>query len=180
MSTKDLEKAFYNHKNGETIGKIINNELDVDVIKNNNAISISFAKHFDSVELLKGLGDNRTRNLVEACELLKAKWINDINTMPKDIYDEMVKMFPKETLETMSGNQLLSVIRKSEWVLHENIDLKTVSLVPRMFHDKVNGYSGISHLGGFSVAKYYKSTIIGKTFFENLVQVAGNGGIFAN
>ena len=53
--------------------------------------------------------------------------------------------------------------------MHENLDLMTITLVPRALHDKVR------HLGGFALAKHVKKMISIK-YFDRLLSIISTIG----
>ena len=62
--------------------------------------------------------------------------------------------------------------RSNGFVLHENIDMRTVTLVTRELHDTMEG--GFSHMGGVALAKYVKAHM-GSAYFERLMAAAASG-----
>ena len=95
-----------------------------------------------------------------------------------EIIDILKKQYPdlsiEDILENKPAKELQLVIRNNGWVFHESADCRSIYLVPRELHDKVHGYSGPSHMGGYSLAKKVKATY-GEEFFEFFRKRAGEG-----
>ena len=68
---------------------------------------------------------------------------------------ELLKKYTKEQISNFTPAQFRDVIKASGWVLHENIDGRTISLVPRYLHDVAS--NGISHYGGYALMKNLKA-----------------------
>ena len=79
-----------------------------------------------------------------------------------------------QTLQTIEPDDLVKIIRNrnNDFVLHENIDMKTVTLVPRALHDTIEG--GFAHMGGVALAEYVKAHM-GSAYFERLLAAAATG-----
>jgi hypothetical protein len=54
-------------------------------------------------------------------------------------------------------------------VMHENIDLQTITLVSESIHTASEG--GISHMGGYGLAKYLKQHM-GVEYFDRFLSAA--------
>ena len=142
-----------------------------------------FCNEFHNVEEMPKQCSLFLDNLENASELLRKDWIENPSNIPNDIREILQEMYPDESvediLEKLTNKKLKQIISKSSWVLHESIDLETVILVPRIFHDKVNGYNGISHMGGVSLAKYVKQHM-GSIYFERFISAAASGFVIGN
>ena len=104
--------------------------------------------------------DNRDENFKKAAEKFLEDWKANPDKVPESI-SQAIKEQGKE-LEDITADGLVDIIQKSDWVMHENLDLKTITLVPRALHDKVK------HLGGFAIAKHIKKMISSK-YFDRLL-----------
>ncbi len=168
ISKKALKELFDKADDGDILGHFnIDGEV-VNIIKKNGAVGVIFdPSKYQTVTLPKGLIDNRDINFEEAAKLLKKSWLEDPSMMP----DSIAKMI-KETgteLEDMEASKLVDIIQKSDFVMHENLDLETITLVARKVHDKAIG--GIAHMGGYALAKFIKEEI-GKRFFDRFLASA--------
>ncbi len=172
-----LKDIFDKAENGSTLAYFKKGDELIDIVKLNGMIGIVFdPAKYQTVTLPGGLVDDRIVNMEEAAEILRKSWIKDPSLIP-----ETLKTAIKNSgidLEDMLAEDLLAIIQDSRngWVLHENIDMKTVSLVPRFLHDKAQG--GISHMGGYALAKFLK-THMGKEFFERLISAVATGTVIA-
>ena len=133
--------------------------------------------------LTEGLTLDRTTNFVNAAKNLSAgEWLQNPSKIPVEIKDELIKLYPGRSIEDILefadsdelSRQIVSIVKKSPYVFHESVDLMSVSLVPRALHDKVNGYNGVSHMGGIGFLKYIKTTF-GVDNFGQYVSAAANG-----
>ena len=79
-----------------------------------------------------------------------------------------------KTIKTIKAEELVDIIqtRSNGFVLHENIDMQTITLVPRTLHDTIEG--GFSHMGGVALAKHVKAHM-GSAYFERLLAAASTG-----
>ena len=105
--------------------------------------------------------------MAEAAKLLKENWLDDPSQMPESIKKALQDS--NLELEDLMPEDLVEIIRKSDWVLHENVDLKTVTLVARKVHDFAKG--GVFHMGGYGLAKYLKEHM-GAEFFDRFLSAA--------
>lgn len=67
---------------------------------------------------------------------------------------------------------IVSIIQKSDWVIHENIDMVSAALVPRAVHEE------IKHMGGVALVKYIKSHMA-INHFEHLISAAAASTVVA-
>ncbi len=115
------------------------------------------------------VGD-RGINFAEATKILKEQWLSDPTLIPESISNAI-----KEkglSLEDMLPEDLVSVIQKSDWVMHENIDMQSITLVPRNVHEAIH------HMGGVGLSNFIKSHM-GFDFFERFVSAAATGMVIA-
>ena len=180
ITKKELKALFDKAKDGDVIAKYILNGETVNVVKYHSTVSIDFDEKYLRVLLKDGITPDRTKNLIKASEQIRETWMKNPSLIPDDIHESLLKKFPNQSiddvLEYLDGKDLYGVIQKSAWVLHESIDLQSVSLVPRPLHDKVGGYHGISHFGGVGLAKYIKSHM-GSIYFDRFVSAAASAAI---
>lgn len=165
----DAEKVFIVKKNG-IVSVAFDDNTCCKVVLNNKTYNKYTSK------------DVRKSNFEEASKGFKEAWVNDPSKCPTEIREKIAAQFPDETfedaLENTSSNKILNIIKESEYVLHENSDLVTVSLVPRALHDKANGYFGASHMGGASLEAYVKNHF-GKVYFDIFTNAASTGAVIA-
>ena len=170
ISKEQLKDIAVNAKDGEHIGKILVDGEVVDVVKQNGAIGIFFDENkYTYVTLSEYLVDDRDENMIKAAELFKEKWIEDPTLVPESI-DKYLKN-QNINLEDLKPNKIVEIIKDSDMVLHENIDMQTVTLVSRSLHDKTDKWGGVAHMGGFGLAKYLKCHM-GSEFFDRFLSVA--------
>ena len=127
---------------------------------------------YQTVTLSDGIIDDRGINFEEAANILKEQWLDDPSLIPTSLAESIENS--GIDLEDMEPEKLVDIIQKSDWVLHENIDLTTITLVPEAIHSVAEG--GISHMGGFGLAKFLKSHM-GFEFFERLISAASTGAV---
>lgn len=176
ISKNQLYDSFLAAKDGEVIGKYVVGDEVVCIWKKNGVASVLFDDKYESVVLKYGITPNRTNNLIEASEIFRKKWIEDSSTMPKELMDDILKEFPdkpiEKTLEDLTSYKMFKIIENSSYVLHENIDLITVSLVPNILH--TSRFGGVSHMGGRALAEYIR-VHMGSFYFETFVSAAASG-----
>lgn len=156
ISKTRLEEIFDSAENNQIIGYFKVGEDIVNIKKQNGVVGIVFdSSKYQTVTLPNGIVNNRDTNFVAAAKKLKEEWISDPSKIPESISDAINSS--GISLEDMEAERIVSIIKysKNGWVMHENIDMKTISLVPRTLHDTMQG--GISHLGGYSLATYLKN-----------------------
>lgn len=172
LTEEALRKLFNNAKDGEVIAQIVKGKDVIDVVKQNGIVGIFFdPEQYITVDISR-LVDDRDINMLEAVKKIKEVWLEDPITMPAAISTAIRES--GDTLETITPNKLLSIIRtrSNGFVLHENIDMRTVTLVTRELHDTMEG--GFSHMGGVALAKYVKAHM-GSAYFERLMAAAATG-----
>ena len=89
--------------------------------------------------------------------------------MPDELMDELLKKYSKEQIMNFTPTKFRDVIKASGWVLHENIDGRSISLVPRYLHDVAS--NGISHYGGYALMKNLKA-FFANTKFADIINSA--------
>ncbi|MDI9243200.1 hypothetical protein [Fusibacillus kribbianus] len=147
----------------------------VQIVKKNGMVGIVFdSSKYQTVTLPNGISGNRLENFEEAAKILKKQWLDDPTLIPESLAISIKKS--GIDLEDMDAKKIVSIIQQSDWVMHENIDLATITLVPRSIHNVVEG--GIAHMGGVGLAKYLKSHM-SMEFFERFISAAATGAIQA-
>lgn len=172
ITKEALKKLFKNARDGKTIATIVKGDDIVNVVKKNGVVGIEFDKDkFVTVDI-KCLVADRNKNFEEAAKELKKVWLQDPTKIPDPIKKAIDNSGIK--LEDMGAKKIVSIIkdRNNGYVLHENLDMKTITLVARELHDTVEG--GIAHMGGYSIAKYVKAHM-GSAYFERLLAAASSG-----
>ena len=170
ISKQQLKELFSNALDGDTIGTIkIDGEI-IRVVKENGVVGIYFdATKYQTVTLPKNIIDDRDENFTEAARLFKESWLDDPSLIPDSIKQALRQA--NLELEDLMPKDLVAIIQSSDMVLHENIDLRTITLVTRSLHDKAK--DGIAHLGGFALAKYLKEHM-GAEFWDRLLSAASS------
>ncbi|SDB54374.1 hypothetical protein SAMN02910263_02763 [Butyrivibrio sp. INlla16] len=187
--TKDaLEELFDKADNNTIIGQYKIGDDIIKIKKENGIVGIVFDEtKYQSVELPEGIkyklgstkSKQRTENFEAAATEFKKRWVNNPDEIPDTIMEAMKKKgYSVDTIEDIDPKEIVSMVRDTNngWVFHENIDMKTITLAPRALHDKARG--GISHMGGFGLAKYLKKHM-GSEFFERFVESAATGTVIA-
>ena len=166
-----LKELAVKAKNGSTIGYFKKGNELISIVKDNNIVGIMFDPvKYTTIEISSGLTTNRMTNYTNFAKELKKQWLKNPSMIP-----DSLKQALKNTgidLEDMLPQDLVSIIQKSDWVIHENIDMISASLVPRVAHEE------IKHMGGVALVKYVKSHI-SMDYFEQLVNAAATGGVVA-
>ena len=171
VSKDKLLKLFENAEDGAVLGFFNKGDEMVQIMKKNGMVGIVFdPAKYQTVTLPKGLISDRGINFAEAAKILKEQWLKDASLIPESIAEAI--RAKGVLLEDMMPEDLISIIQRSDWVLHENIDMRSVTLVPRELHKK------ISHMGGFGLYKFIKSHM-GIEFFERFISAAATGAVIA-
>ena len=179
ISKEKLKEIFENADNDEVIGCFqIDGEV-VNIKKQNGMVGIVFdEKKFQTVELDDFLTGDRNANFDAACRILIDKWKKNPELIPDGINEALkANGLSIDALSVDDPHQLVTIIQKSDYVLHENIDGKTVTLVLRSLHDKTNE-TGIPHMGGVALMNYVREHM-GHLFFDRMVSAAKSGVIIA-
>ena len=172
--TKDsLSKLFDEADDGAVLAYFKKGDELVQIVKKNGMVGIVFdPSKYQTITLPKGLVDDRGINFEEAAKILREQWLDDPSLIPESLAESIKRS--GIDLEDMEPEKLKDIIQKSDWVLHENIDLETITLVPEAIHSVAEG--GISHMGGVGLVKYLKSHM-GFEFFERLISAAATGAV---
>lgn len=140
-------------------------------------------KYGKTITLTNGLTSNRNTNFRAASDKLIEELSDPSSNMNAELKDHLTKSlmkdFPGENLEdilkkdrNMLSKKLVDYVKKSKWVFHESVDGKTIMVIYRELHDKVNGYNGVSHMGIIGFLKYCKSEIGINNFNDLLLLTA--------
>ncbi len=175
ITKKDLMDLFKQASDGDIIGYYKIDGETVNIKKLNGMMGLFFdSNKYQTVVLVDGIMKNDRKDTFErAAILLKKDWIDNPSHIPQSI-KELIDASGIE-LKDMTAKKLVSIIKKSDYVLHENIDLCSVTLVSRLIHDKANE-TGIGHMGGFGLAKFLKQHM-GVEFFDQFVSAAATGAV---
>lgn len=146
------------------------------VIKKNGVVGIIYESSGTQTVIIKGgLVADRTTNMLNAVNEFKNNWLADPDLIPDSIKAEIAKRGTDsdkldDILEELTPRQLLEIIRdkEGEWVLHENIDLVSITLVKKSIHTAAEG--GAAHYGGFALAQDLK-THMADEFFDRFLGV---------
>ena len=173
LSKEQLRILFDSADDGSVLAYFKKGDELVQIVKKNGMIGIVFdPTKYQTVTLPMGLVSDRGANFEEAAKLLKEQWLSDPSLIPDSLAEAIASS--GVALEDMMPNDIVSIISDSRngWVMHENIDMESITLVPRWLHDKNIG--GISHMGGVGLHKFVKSHM-GTDFFERLLSAAATG-----
>ena len=129
-----------------------------------------FDDQYQTVTIPGYLKDNRDANFEEAANVLLDNWRKNNELVPNSI-SAAISM-KGEGINSIDAEALVGIIKKSDWVLHENIDLQTVCLVPREIHSRVR------HMGGFSLAKHLKE-MIARKYYQRFITSVSSGVVQA-
>ncbi|MCH5256165.1 MAG: hypothetical protein J1D87_02685 [Lachnospiraceae bacterium] len=170
ITKQTLRELFEGASDGDVIAHFSLDGEIIQIIKKNGAVGVLFdSSKYQTVTLPKGLLGDRDINFEEAAKLLKQSWIDDSSLVPESIA-KAIQNTGKE-LEDIESTALVDIIQKSDFVLHENLDLQTITLVARKVHDKALG--GIAHMGGYALAKFMKENM-GIKFFDRFITAASS------
>lgn len=170
ITKKDLLPAFTAANDGDVIGFYNLGGEKISIVKKNGMVGIVFDTKYQTVLLPNGITTLRSDNFEAAAEQLKKRWLDNDSLIP-DSLKEAIRQTGKD-LEDLSPKKIVSIIQGSDWVLHENIDKVSISLVPRAIHEEIR------HMGGVGLAKFIKSHM-GFEFFERFVTAASTGSVQA-
>ena len=171
ISRDTLKQLFDNAADGDVIGKIKVNDEVVEIIKKNGIVSVAFdSSKYQTVTLPGRMVADRNKNMEDAAEIYKKMWLDDPSSMPESI--KKILDDKKYKLEELMPNDLVNnVIKKSDMVMHENADLRTITLVSRKVHDFMQG--GVFHMGGYGLANHLKEHM-GAEFFDRFMSAASS------
>jgi len=125
---------------------------------------------YQTVAVPGGLTPDRSVNFEAVAIKLKDQWLDDPSLIPESIASAIRDK--GMDLEEFMPRDLVNIIQGSDWVIHENMDKLTATLVPRSIHEHVK------HMGGVGLAKYLKCHM-GMEYFESLVSAAATGSVLA-
>lgn len=172
--SKDVLRDLFDEADDNiTIAYFKKGDEIVEIVKKNGMVGIVFDNSkYQTVSIPGGLTKNRDKNFNEAAKVLIDEWKADASKIPDSIASMMKET--GNTIDDVTPEQLVKLIQKSDMVIHENIDMLTITLAPRELHKL------ISHMGGVGLAKFLKCHM-GMEFFEQLVSFAATGGVqYAN
>lgn len=171
ITKKQLIAIFDESSDNTIIGRYVFGGEKVDILKMNGMVGIRFdTRKYLTVPVSGGLTSDRAINFPKAAEEIKKAWLKDPTLIPASIAAD-IKLSGKE-LEDLMPNDIVSIIQKSDWVMHENIDKLTITLAPRAIHEE------IKHMGGVGLAQFLKKNM-GFEFFERFVSAASTGTVQA-
>ena len=155
---------------GATVAYFEYGDEFAEIIKKNSMVGVVFDQKYQTVIIPGGLTENRGVNFENVATLLKEQWIDTPDLIPKSIAEAIADI---GQVEELMPRDLVRIIQSNkDWVIHENIDRISATLVPRNLH------SDIKHMGGVGLAKYLKSHM-GKEYFDRLVSVAATYTVIA-
>jgi hypothetical protein len=171
LSKGELWEKFLDADDGTVLAHSLEGGDGGRYVKRNGMLGLEFdSNKFVQVDVPGGLSSNRNQNFINAAANLKDKWLDDSSSMPESIARAIDETGIE--LEDMSPKRLKTIIQNSDWVMHENIDLATITLVPREIH------KSIGHMGGVGLAKYLKSHLASE-LFDRFVSAAGTMAVQA-
>ncbi len=163
-----LRTIFDKADNDSIIGYFKFDGEIVNIKKQNGIVGIVFNDKYPTVSVVNRLKANRATNFEEAAAEFKKIWIKDDSTMPESIKNAISAK--GKDINTIEPDELSIIIQKSDWTMHENIDMKTITLVPSKIH------SALKHMGGYGLAKYLKFNM-GREFFDRFVSQAASTAV---
>ena len=171
MTKEALKSIAADAEDGAILGYFKHGDDLIQIVKKNSMVSIVFdPSKYQSVALPGGLTADRSLNFENVATLLKEQWLDDPSLIPESIA-AAIRSRGKDLEDLMPGD-LVSIIQRSDWVIHENMDRISATLVPRAIHQDVK------HMGGVGLAKYLKSHM-GMEYFDRLVSTAATGSVIA-
>ena len=169
MITKTkLKELFEEAGDGSTIGFFETEGVKVSIIKQNEMVSIKYPSDFPSYKI--PMTNDREANFLYVTNKMK----EDPSSIPAEIKKAISETYPEISFEDIEPQKIVAVIKDTSngWVFHENIDMESITLVPRAIHDKTFE-TGISHMGGFALIDYLK-TGAARLYFERIVQAVSS------
>lgn len=176
ITKETIRKLFDEAEDGDVIVKIAKDNDVINIVKKNGVVGIEFdPEKYITVDISR-ITDNRDVNFLAAAEKMKEVWMEEPMAVPASISAAIRES--GKTLETIEPADIVKLVknRSNGFVFHENVDMKTITLVPRSLHDTIEG--GFSHMGGVGVAKYVKAHM-GSAYFERLLAAASSGAVSA-
>ena len=173
ITKKALKNIAEDAKEGAVLGYVKYENETIKIVKYNNNVSVLFdPEKYMQVRIPGGITPDRNINFEKAAEQFKELWLEDPTKVPESLAAAIRNK--GMDLEEMMPKDLVNIIKTSDYVIHENIDGITVSLVSRTMHEKV------SHTGGVSIAKHVKS-VLGAEYFDKLISdPLMSEGVFAH
>lgn len=168
IDKKVLKEMFGEATDDSVIGYFEYEGEKVVIKKQNGMVGIYYDKKYQTVAVKNRLKVNRAENFEEGAKEFKKLWTEDTSGMPEVIKNAIEAK--GTTIKDIDAKALSDIIQKSDWVMHENIDMKTITLVPSSIH------KGISHMGGRGLAKYVKMHM-GQLYFERFVSQAASSAV---
>lgn len=161
-----LLQLFKNADDGTVLAFIKVGDETIDVVKQSGMVGILFDGKYQTVNIGRIVNDRDSNFIVAANEYIKL-WKSDPTQIPTSIKNAMD--ISGINVKDMEPRRLVAIVKNKNngWVFHENIDLQTITLVPRDIHAEV------SHMGGFGLAKYLK-VHMGREFFERFLMTASS------
>ena len=173
MTKEALKKIAADAQDGALLGYFKEGDELIQIVKKNSMVGIVFdPTKYQTVAVPGGLTPDRSINFEAVAKELKKQWLDDPSMIPESI---VIAIQNKGMdLEELMPKDLVNIIQSkgSEWVIHENMDRLTATLVPRSIHKHVK------HMGGVGLAKYLKCHM-GMEFFERFVSAAATGTVLA-
>ena len=171
IEKEQLKKLFQDAEDNSVLGYFKMEGETVTIKKQNGMVGIVFDSNYQTVTLKNGIQTDRADNFEEAAKEFVDAWKKDPSLVPDSIAELMeLNSMNISSMSSEDTKKLVRLIQRSDWVLHENIDMQTITLVPRSVHDKAEG--GIAHMGGFALAKFLKSHM-GSEFFDRILSMVG-------
>lgn len=171
LTKEALQELFESAKDGELLARYIIDDEIVDVIKKNGMVGIVFdSRKYQTIIIPNGLTENRKLNFIEAAKVLLENWRSGKAKIPQSI-EEAIKNSGFD-LESLTPQKLVEIIQRSDWVIHENIDMISITLVPRLYHKL------IPHMGGVGLVNFIKSHL-GNIYFNQFISAASTAFVHA-
>ena len=151
-------------ENGADLAYINKNGVTARIIKQNNMVGVAFDSKYQTVQVQGGVTSDRINNFRKAIKAFIDSWKNDASLIPKN-----VSAYIQNKMDDINPDKVIAIFRETGWTIHENIDLRTVTLVPTEIHES------ISHMGGVGLKKYMESHVAIE-YFDKLVSFAVSSG----
>lgn len=168
IDKKTLKSIFDKAKDKSTIGYFDFSGKHITIKKQSGMVGIYF-DGCQTVTVKNGLLPNRDQNFNNAADEFIKSWRADETLIPESI-KKAIESKEGRTIQNLKASELKKIIEKSDWTLHENIDMKTVTLVPTEMHKEIR------HMGGVGLAKHVKAHM-GKIYFERFVSQAASTAV---
>lgn len=155
VTKKDLYQIATDAKDGKTVFYVVIDGKKVEYKKINGVVSqIYDSNEYPTVTLKNAMTNVRDANYDMASEEFIKMWKKDRGSIPESILADLKAN--NWDIDTIEAEDLSKIIKSnSEWVYHENIDLKTITLVETKIHTP--GKGGINHFGGRALADRLKA-----------------------